>query len=99
MSTAGLPKPVKLPTRGKRVPEPAGAAATAGSVQEPATIKTVRTEALRLWRNDKAAANRFLSRPNPALGGRDPLAVARTSSAGAQKVIQLILAARASTPV
>lgn len=62
---------------------------------EPAWVMNVRNAALRLWRQDQAAADRFLKRPHPLLGGREPLTVARESPAEAERVIKLIRAAGA----
>lgn len=68
-------------------------------IHESVEITKVRDEALQLWRGDEASASRFLDRPHPLLGGREPLAVARESPAGAERVIKLIGAARAGVAV
>ena len=52
--------------------------------------ENVRHAALALWDNDADAADRFLERPHPLLGGRTPAAVARESKAGADRVVLLI---------
>lgn len=52
--------------------------------------ENVRLAALALWDNDGDAADRFLERPHPLLGGRTPAAVARESKAGADRVALLI---------
>ncbi len=71
----------------------------AEKAHEAAWVTNVRNAALRLWRQDKAAADRFLKRPHPLLGGRAPLAVARESPAGAKRVLKLIRAAGAGVAV
>jgi len=45
---------------------------------------------LRIHRGDEAAAHRFLQRPHAMLGGRTPLEVATSSSAGADAVMELL---------
>ena len=64
----------------------------AGNRPESLTVvpENVRRAALALWDNDVDAADRFLERPHPLLGGRTPAAVARESKAGADRVALLI---------
>ena len=62
------------------------------------TVTQVKDEALLLW-GDLDAADRFLNRPHPLLGGREPLAVAQQSRDGAAEVKKLIDAARAGVAV
>lgn len=45
---------------------------------------------LRIHQGDEAAAHRFLQRPHAMLGGRTPLEVATSSSAGADAVMELL---------
>ena len=66
---------------------------------ESEEVRIVRVEALHLWGGDQEAADRFLSRPNQLLDGRQPLAVAQESVAGAKRVVKLIGAARAGVAV
>lgn len=51
--------------------------------------------AARVFAGDPGMVARFLRRPNPVLDGRPPLDVARSSSAGAQAVINLLEEAEA----
>lgn len=51
--------------------------------------------ALRLYKGDAEAAQAFLDRPHPMLGGRTPLALATSSSAGADAVTDLLTRAEA----
>jgi putative toxin-antitoxin system antitoxin component (TIGR02293 family) len=46
--------------------------------------------ALRAYRGDRVRANAFLALPHPMLDGQTPLALAQTSSAGADAVVALI---------
>lgn len=45
---------------------------------------------VRIHKGDEAAAHRFLQRPHAMLGGRPPLEVATSSSAGADAVVELL---------
>lgn len=49
----------------------------------------------RSYGGDRAAVSRFLTRPHPLLGGMTPLAMARSSSAGADAVMNLLRRAEA----
>ena len=49
----------------------------------------------RAYRGDRTATDAFLNRPHPLLDGETPLDVARSSSAGADAVLNLILRAEA----
>lgn len=49
----------------------------------------------RTYHGDKDAISRFLHRPHQMLGGRSPLQLARSSSAGAEAVINLLRRAEA----
>ena len=53
----------------------------------------------RAYHGDTAAIVRFLNRPHQLLGGRTPLAMAQSSSAGADAVINLIRRADAGFAV
>ena len=62
-------------------------------------IGRVLDAAARVWHGDADAIGRFLNRPHPLLNGRTPLDVARTSSAGADAVIDLVRRADAGFAV
>ena len=49
----------------------------------------------RIYRGDRDAVMRFLNRPHQLLGGETPLAMARSSSAGAEAVVNLLRRAEA----
>ncbi len=51
------------------------------------------------YRGDSAAVVRFLNRPHQLLNGRTPLAMAQSSSAGAEAVINLVRRADAGFAV
>ena len=53
----------------------------------------------RAYHGDTAAIVRFLNRPHQLLGGRTPLAMAQSSSAGADAVINLVRRADAGFAV
>ena len=53
----------------------------------------------RAYRGDSAAVVRFLNRPHQLLNGRTPLAMAQSSSAGAEAVINLVRRADAGFAV
>ena len=50
----------------------------------------------RVYHGDEDAIHRFLDSPHQLLGGRTPLAMARSSSAGAEAVINLLRRAESS---
>lgn len=56
-------------------------------------------ETLKLWKDDDAAARRFLNRPHPLLDGRTPFDVANESTAGAELVVNLIGKARVGVAI
>jgi putative toxin-antitoxin system antitoxin component (TIGR02293 family) len=56
-------------------------------------------EAALLFRGEADAMAAFLGRPNPALDGRTPFAVACASAAGADLVVGLLREARAGVPL
>lgn len=53
----------------------------------------------RIYHGDRGAIARFLERPHNLLGGRTPLAMAQSSSAGAEAVINLLRRADAGFAV
>ena len=53
----------------------------------------------RVYHGDKAAIARFLEKPHRLLGGRTPLEMARSSSAGAEAVINMLRRAEAGFAV
>jgi putative toxin-antitoxin system antitoxin component (TIGR02293 family) len=59
----------------------------------------VHEAALRIFREDEALTMRFLTRPHMLLGKETPLAVAASSSAGADAVLDLLEQAEAGFPV
>ena len=62
-------------------------------------VSRVIDAASRLYRGDMSAISRFLNRPHPLLHGRAPLDLARSSSAGADAVINLLLRAESGFAV
>ena len=53
----------------------------------------------RTYHGDKAAIARFLEKPHRLLGGHTPLGMARSSSAGAEAVINMLRRAEAGFAV
>lgn len=53
----------------------------------------------RAYHGDQEAVNAFLNRPHPLLDGETPFDMARSSSAGAEAVLNLIRRAQAGIPV
>jgi len=62
-------------------------------------VARVIDQAARTFHGDGAAVGRFLNRPNPALEGRAPFDVAKSSSAGAEAVVRLLREAQAGVAV
>jgi putative toxin-antitoxin system antitoxin component (TIGR02293 family) len=62
-------------------------------------VSRVVDAARRSYGGDQAAVTRFLGRPHPLLDGMTPLAMARSSSAGAEAVVNLIRRAEAGVAV
>lgn len=65
----------------------------------PTVPGNVHEAALELWDGDEEAARRFLERPHPLLEGQTPVAVARGSKAGADRVALLIRRADAGVAI